>query len=85
MAYSFILLATKYFDDYSVLELAVLREETQRIVDGIMELLGWETKGHAEFCDTFEPLGVIVSLAEAARGVVSVSNTPSRLSELQSF
>ena len=77
------LVVTHYFDDYPVLEFAVLEAHTQHLVDSVLELLGWDTKAQLPFSPRFEPLGVICDMTQATNDLVRFMNKDKRLKELE--
>jgi hypothetical protein len=62
------LLATHYFDDFSVLELEPIAARTESLVVAFFDLLGWELKDHLPFAPAFAPLGVEIDFASATLG-----------------
>ena len=51
----FQLLATHYFDDFSVLELDRISGRTEKFVVAFFDLLGWDLKAHHPFSSAFAP------------------------------
>jgi hypothetical protein len=84
MVVLFGLTATHYFDDFSVLELDCLATDTQKLVDDLLDLLGWETKEQKPFAKRFDVLGVVCDLSMAASGKVVFANKQSRIDEVAS-
>ena len=65
IAVEFEVVCSHYFDDYTVLELKALAQDTQELLDGVFSLLGWATKQHAGFDTVFDVLGVVCDLKNA--------------------
>ena len=77
------LFCTHYFDDFPVLEFDALSGHTQKLVDDLLELLGWSTKTQHEFSATFDVLGVVCDLTAAQTDRVRFTNKAKRIDELQ--
>ena len=56
---------------------------TQFVMDGVFDILGWDTKEQLPFSDTFEPLGVTVDLKSSVSSIVTIRNKASRIQELE--
>ena len=81
----FAVFCSHFFDDYPVVEHALVAKNTRFILDSFFDLLGWDTKGESRFESVFEPLGVVVDLSKAAEDKVTVTNKPRRVAELKDF
>jgi len=81
----FAICCSHFFDDFPVVDHAVMAKNTTFVVDQVLDLLGWDLKEQSPFARVFEPLGVVVDLSHSAEGFVEVSNKESRIRELRTF
>lgn len=77
---------TSFFDDFLVYTDLPLANHTEKTVEMLFDLLGWniaKTGGKAmPFSDTLDCLGVSINLKEVQSGVVKISNTEDRKKEI---
>ena len=69
--------ASNFYDDFTVFELEALAGSATESVESFFAILGWELKPLRGFSSTPEPLGAIVDLRDARRGVCRITNNPS--------
>ena len=62
---TFFLGLTNFYDDFVVVERLALADSAQEAFEGFFELIGWMLKPLPGFAQRFEPLGVVVDLADA--------------------
>ena len=87
LAVLFYLGLTNFYDDFVVVERLALADSAQEVFEGIFELIGWTLKPLPGFAQRFEPLGVVVDLADAVGSEnddcqVRVSNQQKRVEQL---
>lgn len=77
---------TSFFDDYLVYSDERLAKHTEKTVEMLFDLLGWniaKTGGKAlPFSDSLDCLGVHIDLKDIKSGVVKISNTEDRKKEI---
>ena len=75
---------TNYYNDFPVIDFKVLSEHTAAAARALNSLLGFECALDKEqpFNLKAEMLGVVRDLEESTKGIVKVSNKPSRMEEL---
>ena len=73
------MLASHFFDDYTVLSPLLLALGCEKVVEDLFSLLGWRTKGIPTFASKFSPMGSICDLELLHEGEVVFSTTPSRV------
>ena len=79
------LVNTSYYDDFCQVECDELSESASETAEQVLGLLGWEiSRGDKlkPFARSFDILGVTISFARAAEGLVEVSNRVGRLDDL---
>ena len=79
------LVNTSYYDDFCQVECDELSESASETAEHVLGLLGWEiSRGDKlkPFAKSFDILGVTISFARAAEGLVEVSNRVGRLDDL---
>ena len=74
--------ATHFYDDFTVLERRGLIESIDEVITAFFALLGWELKPLPGFSSTPEPLGAILDLRSAKAGEIVISNQAKRVDEL---
>ena len=74
-----------YFDDYICMEEVALAKLTEKCVEIIFALLGWETADDKDnvFSYSSKVLGLEIDLRDAKLGYAAMRNTPARTSELR--
>ena len=78
----FQMLATHYFDDFSVLELEQEVASAEALVVDFFDLLGWDLKDHVPFAQSFTPLGVEIDFSAADSDRIVVCNKATRVDEM---
>ena len=75
---------TNYYDDFPVVDLKILSEHTAAAARALTSLLGFECSLDKElpFSTNTEMLGVVLNLEDSSKGIIKVSNKPSRMEEL---
>ena len=74
-----------YFDDYICMEEIALAKLTEKCVEIIFALLGWETADDKDnvFSYSSKVLGLEIDLRDAKLGYAAMRNTPARTAELR--
>ena len=82
----FCLVCTSFYDDFCQLELLDLVESASETALSLLELLGWEVAQGEKlkgFAEAFNMLGARISFSEMPRGLVTVSNKPGQLEDIE--
>ena len=88
MSRLFWLVNTSYYDDFCQVECDELAESAAETAEQVLGLLGWEiSRGDKlkPFAKSFDILGVTISFARAAEGLVEVANRAGRIDDLCSL
>eukprot|EP00971_Amphidinium_carterae_P348071 6490303-Amphidinium_carterae.1 len=85
----FKVMACNYYDDYPVVSSRSMCRNTDHVVSGVFDLLGFtlttDPDKVADFSETFDLLGVVMDLTGFKVGEVVVRNKPSRQQEVLSL
>ena len=75
-----------FFDDFCQLDLVVSGQSSKTMAEKFLALIGWafSAKGSKRkpFAKSAEVLGAVIDLSESCKGIITVSNKPSRIAEL---
>ena len=82
-----LLVMTKFFDDFTVLACKANSKRVGLVVSFLFKKLGWDVaqdeKKDAPFAEVFDVPGVRIDLSQQRLGLLTIWNTPERLSELR--
>ena len=78
--------ATQFYDDFPCIEFSTLVTSARNSFEGLLKLLGWKlAEGDLKvfpFDSNFKMLGVMVDLQSLTKGVLTISNTESRVKDI---
>lgn len=78
-----------FFDDFVIASTPSLADNAQKSLEVMFDLLGWAYDKTGDKSDCFSSsvaaLGVVFGLDESSSGLVKVSNTAKRISEVEEF
>ena len=76
------LVASNYFDDFTVFEAGCLTANTQELLNKLMTLLGFDIKPGKAFSKQFDVLGITLFLTHIPDGFLEVGNEDWRTASL---
>jgi hypothetical protein len=78
--------ATQFYDDFPCIDFSVTSTSAKNSFEGLLTLLGWKlAEGEHKvfpFDHSFKMLGVLVDLQQLTKGVLTISNTESRVKDI---